>query len=227
MRLLRWQREKVGRRVYTLVAVAMLVGWALATTLWVRSHWVETNIGRSHRDLKGHLLWEREAYVISRRGRIYFATESLLSPLSEDGATQRSRRYADSGGLRSTKWTLKQVSPPQRGESGGRWGFDYRSFSHNFGTIDAPKPFRQLSLMLPWAFVVAVLSVVPLFWLAGVRRELWRRKRVRAGLCVQCGYDVRATPGRCPECGERGPDAFAASPPPQAGSSAAPARTQS
>jgi hypothetical protein len=48
-----------------------------------------------------------------------------------------------------------------------------------------------------WLPVLAFL-VLPVVWI--VRRRKARR-RVSAGLCETCGYDLRGTPERCPECG--------------------------
>jgi hypothetical protein len=33
-------------------------------------------------------------------------------------------------------------------------------------------------------------------------RKQVRKKRLALGLCIHCGYDVRMTPGLCPECGK-------------------------
>jgi hypothetical protein len=50
---------------------------------------------------------------------------------------------------------------------------------------------------------VACLALVLPVWRLGrsVHRQFRRRVRRSKGLCVNCGYDVRATPERCPECG--------------------------
>ena len=50
--------------------------------------------------------------------------------------------------------------------------------------------------------VYAWATYVPTFVLAFTL--LWRRRRRPArgyGKCRKCGYDIRATPDRCPECG--------------------------
>ena len=54
------------------------------------------------------------------------------------------------------------------------------------------------ALTVPGVYVALPPAVLPALWLAGFLR---RRRRAAAGLCPGCGYDLRGTPGRCPECG--------------------------
>ena len=50
---------------------------------------------------------------------------------------------------------------------------------------------------IPYWFLFVLVATPTYHW-------LWSRRRWAApGLCRTCGYDLRATPDRCPECGTK------------------------
>jgi hypothetical protein len=55
-----------------------------------------------------------------------------------------------------------------------------------------------------WSVVVVACMPLMVRAVRVTRRALVRRRRHAAGLCPSCAYDLRATPGRCPECGAVG-----------------------
>ena len=50
-------------------------------------------------------------------------------------------------------------------------------------------------------FWLTVLGAAPVVRFIMWRRDVRRRAQSLLGYCSECGYDLRATPGRCPECG--------------------------
>jgi hypothetical protein len=90
----------------------------------------------------------------------------------------------------------------------------------HFDTSPADGAITDSSLPLGWRrqqqinypdFAVVRSFVFVSFWLLCVAGAVlpgiclvraWRRRwRGRLGVCPFCGYDLRATPDRCPECG--------------------------
>lgn len=66
--------------------------------------------------------------------------------------------------------------------------------------VQAKRVRRHWSLAVPYWFLVAISGSIPGIGLYSAVRRL---KRGYAGCCRQCGYDLRASGGVCPECGTK------------------------
>jgi hypothetical protein len=54
------------------------------------------------------------------------------------------------------------------------------------------------AILVPYWALLIPLAILPTF---GFRRLIVRARRKRRGQCLACGYDLRQSPERCPECG--------------------------
>ncbi len=155
-----------GRRLRCLFQVVCAVLAALATFVWLRSHF-------------GKL-----TYVCYRTGPAWEGTGRVV------GVTIFVAHHGAVGLVHIRDLRLVEFTEPPFEPSNverRRWQFLW------VGQLGSGK-----------VCVPAWLIVVPLFALAvapSVSSFVRRRVRSRAGLCPKCGYDLRASPERCPECG--------------------------
>jgi hypothetical protein len=102
--------------------------------------------------------------------------------------------YEQAGGSRSDGFFWDRYSPNPKPSLAG-----WTSLVPGIWIKDPdarPGPPSRAVLVSFW-FPVTFFALAPAWWtIATIRRR--RRKR---GLCPSCGYDLRATPDRCPECG--------------------------
>ena len=85
-------------------------------------------------------------------------------------------------------------------QHGKDWGPEFpgmHALGVRFGGHNGPNG-SLWNLVVPHAYVAALLLSPPAWWLVTFRHD---RRRRRPGLCRHCGYDLRSSPDRCPECG--------------------------
>ena len=172
----------------------------LATAgLWVRSYWV-----------RDELQWYR--WSDAEDVPLYYVCEArfirgtlMLHSVSETGMA------SFSGGVRhklkTPTWlgiNFRATSAADRPKALDRGRFDmtvhdrlgFSRWQSSANWTFTSLRFWGVSIPL-WTLAVAtlLLPLTSLWQLAGLR------SRRRKGSCLKCGYDLRATPDRCPECG--------------------------
>ena len=144
-------------------------------TLWVRSYWIGDEVAR--------LANRHGQYFSLSRGRYtYFASET---PVARETPQWAHRHYDDPHALDRSDDAVEGRIAARAGSRGFRlWQFAVRRTA-------AGALLVKLPLWLP----ALLLAIVPTLWI------LRRRNHPPSGSCAHCGYDLRATPDRCPECG--------------------------
>jgi hypothetical protein len=165
------------RRLLTLLSAGSLVLCLAAVTLWVRT----TALGRL--DDFEYMSAETQGCVWLARGRVY------VNYLSTTVSWWEPRPH---------RWTYVastwEYAEPASGLQVDALGF---GFSRLDGT-SAGSPYVDTWTVVPFWAVTVVTAILPASRIAARVR---RSRRARAGLCPSCGYDLRASPDRCPECG--------------------------
>jgi hypothetical protein len=202
----KWERRTRRRWLMNGLALVSMIICVMSAGMWVRSYWVDEEFGFATRPgaplSPGAEKMLSRSWVGSSRGKLRMVRVDY-SPLSMGMPSPAGYRKGIAGVL------LGDLFGPGRGAKDERElkmpGIDFYHAPVQMGRVLFASSLVGIwRLSVSWWVVVAVSVVGPLIWArrAGVMWGRRRRERKIAGkICLKCGYDMRATPGRCPECG--------------------------
>jgi hypothetical protein len=187
------------RKLFTPAAGMSAVLCVAACVLWVRSYWagdaVSVNLPQFGRPLADETL-----NVASGRGGLRVSVDWWAR--WELGVFLPSRSELHPEPIVHT--TFKPFYPYALNQATfRRLGCEFSSRRETVSPTSAGSGIvRELNVVLPFGLIAFGTAVLPLLWR---RRRSKLARRLRTGQCLSCGYDIRATPERCPECGAAAP----------------------
>jgi hypothetical protein len=176
----------VRRRLLNLLTALSLLLCVAAVVLWLCSYVIPTSAGLRTYEAGGN----SPALAVTVRGigvrRGTFAFGRIRSGIGTNAAgppVHASQWFEGSGSM--------TLYPAVRARPSG-FGFDLAL--HN-------TPGEQGWIVGMPCWFVCFVTAATTTWRFAAARTSHRRSCRRNNVCVRCGYDLRATPARCPECG--------------------------
>lgn len=198
------------RRLFTIASLVSLLLCVAVVGLWMQSYWVADSVHIQYRHWNGLLLTDSFFTLESSSGGLRFAM-SADGYRCADATEMTQRRFYDFEHLgRSWRRT-------------GSFGYPRGVGSYNPGVmpgwrlglagghlVGSPRKGSNVAresrwVIVPHAAVALSLACLPLVWWHRLHGQRRRQRRQDQGVCCRCGYDLRASKERCPECGTPAP----------------------
>ena len=200
--------RRLTQRLSTLCAAMSLLLCVAVCVLWVRSHWRADGVGRVWPDGNGMGVTSVAGRVVAARSRGWCPVPLRRPPGwtygsydPHDPPLVRQRLLRERGGVLGFNVVAVDGYWEAADELSGE--NEYRSLLRGRTPPALRYPpgarrYRSTSIAVPHGLLAAITAA----WPAARALRRWRRwRQARRGLCPSCGYDLRATPDRCPECG--------------------------
>ncbi len=172
------------RFLFTVLAGLSAIILVLVLGFWIRAYWAVDCLNYLYVEPRPSEMFHTQFNAVSYMGLIYVGFGETHHPV---GVTAN----------RPNGWVYSRgaLQPAPNDWIEGLTRFEFRI---DVQPASMPSPGKYTHVMIPAWFVALIAVPLPIVW---VRSRLRNWRRQRAGLCLTCGYDLRASQDRCPECG--------------------------
>jgi len=167
--------KRLRRILFNALSVLSLLLCLATAGLWAQSYWAEPGLAFNR---KGE-----RCRICVIRGRLVEDNK----PQRDDIARQMMGKAEGMLGTNPSDLTEAIVA-------------EHRRLLQELEDLARQPSLRPWTRSTPWALPLTLLGTGT-FSAITLKRRLAIRHRKQLGLCLHCGYDLRATPDRCPECG--------------------------
>jgi hypothetical protein len=174
----------VKRRLVNLTAALSLLLCVATVGWWARSYWRYDALNYADNP-------EYRFQIYAFRGLFGCSASWVTGPVSERWLSRHSASW----------WRDRSPVSIMSSRNDTWYGFSLNNTTYLMDLWDEKSQTRRVAVTVPCWLPALLLALPPGMWAVQSARR--RRMRRQAGVfCLTCGYDLRATPDRCPECGK-------------------------